>query len=248
MGFLERFEQRLEGSVQSGFARMFRSAVQPVEIAAALIREVDNSAQILSRARRLAPNDFVVELSEPDHDRIMPISGQLRVELIEQLQEHATKQGYTFTGPVAVDFVHGDGLTTGRFRVRSQSLSPVSQHGAPVRATETEIRTAAAYLEINGERVTLSPPGVVLGRGTDADLRIDDPGVSRRHLEIRIAQTPAGTRASVHDLGSTNGILVNGRRTTEAGLVDGSVIRAGNTTMTFHLVPQAPGGGSGGGY
>lgn len=243
MGFVERFERRLEGSVQGGFARMFRSAVQPVEIAAALVREVDNSAQILSRARRLAPNDFVVELSDSDRERIMPISGQLRVELIEQLQEHATKQGYTFTGPVAIDFVQGDGLTTGRFRVRSQSLSPVSQGGAPVSATETQIRSAAAYLDINGDRVTLSPPGVILGRGTDADVRIDDPGVSRRHLEIRIAETPAGTRASVHDLGSTNGILVNGRRTTEAGLVDGSVVRAGNTTMTFHLVSQPHDGG-----
>ena len=109
MGFLDRFEQRLEGTVQNGFARMFRSAVQPVEIASALLREVDNSAQILSRARRLAPNDFVVELSDADHDRILPISGQLRVELIEQLQEHATKQGYTFTGPIAIEFVQGDG-------------------------------------------------------------------------------------------------------------------------------------------
>ncbi|MGN6162085.1 MAG: FhaA domain-containing protein [Marmoricola sp.] len=242
VGFLDRFEQRLEGTVQNGFARMFRSAVQPVEIAAALIREVDNSAQILSRARRLAPNDFVVELSDSDHDRIDPISGQLRVELIEQLQEHATKQGYTFTGPVSIAFVHGDGLTTGRFRVRSQSLSPVSQHGAPVRSTDTQIRSASAYLEINGERVTLSPPGVVVGRGTDADLRIDDPGVSRRHFEIRLVQTNGGTRASVHDLGSTNGILVNGRRTDEAGLADGSMIRAGNTTLTFHLAGPSDGG------
>lgn len=243
MGFLERFEQRLEGTVQNGFARMFRSAVQPVEIAAALVREVDNSAQILSRARRLAPNDFVVELADTDYDRIIQISGQLRVELIEQLQEHANKQGYTFTGPIAIEFLHGEGLTTGRFRVRSRSLSPVSQHGAPVRTTETQVRSAAAYLEINGDRITLSPPGVIMGRGTDVDLRIDDPGVSRRHLEIRIAQTATGTRASVHDLGSTNGILVNGRRTTEAGLADGSVIRAGNTTITFHLPPTVPGGG-----
>ncbi|HWU33024.1 MAG TPA: DUF3662 and FHA domain-containing protein [Marmoricola sp.] len=239
MGFIERLEHRLEGTVQGSFARVFGSAVQPVEIAAALVREVDNSAQILSRARRLAPNDFVVELSESDYARIEPIGPQLRTEIIEQLQEHATKQGYTFTGPVAIEFVVGDGLSTGRFRVRSQSLSPVSQHGAPVRPTDTQIQRSLAYLEINGERVPLSAPGAVIGRGTDATLRIDDPGVSRRHLEIRVAEGPEGIRASVHDLGSTNGILVNGHRMTEAGLTEGTVIRAGNTTMTFHL----PGGG-----
>ena len=61
MGVLQRFEQRLEHLVTGAFARTFRSAVQPVEVAAALQREVDNAAQILSRDRRLAPNDFTVD-------------------------------------------------------------------------------------------------------------------------------------------------------------------------------------------
>ena len=61
---LQRFENRLEQMISGVFARTFRSAVQPVEISSALAREVDNSAQVLSRDRRLAPNDFHVELSE----------------------------------------------------------------------------------------------------------------------------------------------------------------------------------------
>ena len=62
MGGLQRFEQRLENMISGAFARAFRSAVQPVEIAAALQRECDNNAQILSRERRMVPNDFHVEL------------------------------------------------------------------------------------------------------------------------------------------------------------------------------------------
>ena len=58
MGMLQRFENRLEQAVSGAFAKAFRSAVQPVELAAALQREVDNSAQILSRDRRLVPNTF----------------------------------------------------------------------------------------------------------------------------------------------------------------------------------------------
>ncbi len=64
MGGLQRFENRLEQMISGVFARTFRSAVQPVEISSALNREVDNSAQILSRDRRLVPNNFHVELSE----------------------------------------------------------------------------------------------------------------------------------------------------------------------------------------
>ena len=81
MGVLQRFEQRLEQLVTGAFARVFRSAVQPVEIAAALQREVDNSAQILSRDRRLAPNTFTVELAATDHDRLSPYGGTLASEL-----------------------------------------------------------------------------------------------------------------------------------------------------------------------
>jgi len=80
-GVLQRFEKRLEGAVTGAFARAFRSAVQPVEIAAALQREVDNSAHVLSRDRRLVPNDFSVELSPADHERLTPFGATLIEEL-----------------------------------------------------------------------------------------------------------------------------------------------------------------------
>lgn len=232
MGGLQRFEQRLEQMISGAFARTFRSAVQPVEISAALAREVDNSAQILSRDRRLVPNDFHVELSEPDHERLSSLGDALRSELIGQLKDHASAQSYVFTGPVDLTFEVADDLTMGRFRVRSQTLSRVSQPGPEV--TETQVRRAAAHLEVNGERLPLAAPGVVVGRGNDADLRVNDPGVSRRHVEIRVVSDPAGDRISVHDLGSTNGVLVNGKKVENAALADGAVIRIGNTTLVLH--------------
>lgn len=232
MGGLQRFEHRLEQMVSGVFARTFRSAVQPVEIAAALAREVDNSAQILSRDRRLVPNDFHVELSAPDHERLSSLGSALMHELIGQLKDHAGAQSYVFTGPVAVTLEEADDLTTGRFRVRSQAVAKVSQL-AP-EASDTQVRRATAYVEVNGERLPLEPPGIVIGRGNEADLRVNDPGVSRRHAEIRVSADPSGDRVSVHDLGSTNGILVNGRRVENATLADGAVIRLGNTTLNFH--------------
>jgi pSer/pThr/pTyr-binding forkhead associated (FHA) protein len=58
--------------------------------------------------------------------------------------------------------------------------------------------------------------------------------VSRRHIEIRVAEDESGPRVSVHDLGSTNGVLVNGKRVENAAVADGAVIRIGNTTITLH--------------
>ncbi|MFE1323498.1 FHA domain-containing protein, partial [Streptomyces sp. NPDC058741] len=96
--------------------------------------------------------------------------------------------------------------------------APASSPGAPRRH----------WIEINGTRHQISRPTLVLGRSTDADVRIDDPGVSRRHCEIR-----TGTPSTIQDLGSTNGIVVDGQHTTRATLRDGSRIVVGSTTIIY---------------
>jgi FHA domain-containing protein len=244
VGVLQRFESRLEQMVSGAFAKAFRSAVQPVEVAAALQREVDNSAQILSRNRRLVPNQFHVELSPADHARLSPYSTTLAEELTEMLREHAHDQAYVFTGPVTITFDQRDDLTTGRFRVRSAALAKVT--ASPERApTDSAVRRAEVVLEVNGMRHPIEAPGLVVGRGTDADLRINDPGVSRRHAEVRVhapdPDDPRDTGISVVDLGSTNGIFVNGSRVDRASLRDGDTVKVGHTAMTVHLVPWARG-------
>jgi hypothetical protein len=243
MGMLQRFESRLEQAVSGAFAKAFRSAVQPVELAAALQREVDNSAQILSRNRRLVPNTFTIELSPVDHDRLQPYSQTLTDELVEMLREHAEEQHYVFAGPVAIDFAQEADLVTGRFRVRSQAtaqVTPNASRGRPSSAGAAPGEWSAA-IEVNGTRHPLTPPGLVIGRGAEADLRINDPGVSRRHAEFRVTGGRGGaTEVSVADLGSTNGTLVDGQRVSEARLQDGSVVRVGSTDVAVRL-GQRPG-------
>lgn len=319
MGIFQRFERRLEGLVNGTFARVFRSAVQPVEIAAELQRELDRSAQILSRDSSLVPNDFAIELSPTDHERLAPYAGKLSQEMIEVVNNHAATQHYAFTGPVAVTFEQRDGLPTGRFRVRSSAVADVAprrdgaqrrpgppppqdrQHGrqpggppqsrqgpqqgsprgsgppgpgapnpmgsppagqppagpppgtppppgpgqppprgpaetqgvAETQAFAPPPRPQPPVLEVNGVRHVLEPPGMVIGRGSDADLRITDPGISRRHAEVRVAWTGSDYSVTVHDLGSTNATVVNGRRIEQAELSDGAQILLGNTVLVL---------------
>ncbi|WP_232677252.1 DUF3662 and FHA domain-containing protein [Nocardioides sp. R-C-SC26] len=239
MGGLHRFEQRLESMISGAFARTFRSAVQPVEIAAALEREVDNNAQILSRDRRLVPNAFHVELARTDLDRLAPYDSALAGELIDQLQKHAVGQGYVFPGPVQIGFEPAEDLTTGRFRIRSEALAKVTHN-----ATHTQVRRARALVEVNGTQHPLQPPGLVIGRGTDADIRINDPGISRRHAEFLVFEDRDGgdPRIEVHDLGSTNGITVDGAKVPRATLYDGAQVRIGTTTLTVRVVDENSGG------
>ncbi|MFY0409661.1 FhaA domain-containing protein [Solicola sp. PLA-1-18] len=240
---LQRFEQRLENVVTGAFARAFRSAVQPVEIAAALQREIDNHAQVLSRGRMLVPNDFTVELSPGDHDRLAPYGQTLEGELGNLVREHVTEQSYTLAGPLRIGFEQHDDLGTGRFRIRSQANAVVTPV-AGQRMTETAVHRAPVVLEVNGVRHPLSPPGVVLGRGSEAELRINDPGVSRRHAQIKVTVTSQDVSVSVLDLGSTNGTVVDGQRVDgESPLRDGSQILLGNTTLTVRNPHAARSGG-----
>jgi Protein of unknown function (DUF3662)/FHA domain len=241
MGMLQRFENRLEQAVSGAFAKAFRSAVQPVELAAALQREVDNSAQILSRNRRLVPNSFEIELSPTDHDRLSPYSHTLRQELVDMLREHADDQRYVFAGPVTIDFSSAEDLVTGRFRVRSHAAALVEAPAPPIGRP----RRSSVALEVNGATHPLVAPGMVVGRGADADLRINDPGVSRRHARLWVndSRSPDGRGlegrgvpvVQVADLGSTNGTFVDGRRVSEAELRAGSTVRVGNTELVVRF-------------
>ncbi|MGK5733564.1 FhaA domain-containing protein [Streptomyces sp. URMC 124] len=280
MGVLKRFEQRLEGLVNGTFAKVFKSEVQPVEIAGALQRECDNNATIWNRDRTVVPNDFIVELSTPDFERLSPYSGQLGDELSGMVRDYAKQQRYTFMGTIKVHLEKADDLDTGLYRVRSRTLAasesqehqgqqsarpgparpggpvtsgagypappsglppmpasppPSAPPGRPAPRAGGQSPPAGVpgaqtrrWIEINGTRHQISRPTLVLGRSTEADVRIDDPGVSRRHCEIRV-----GTPATIQDLGSTNGIVVDGQHTTRATLRDGSRIVVGSTTIVY---------------
>jgi FHA domain-containing protein len=232
MGIFARFEKKVEGAVNGVFARAFKGDVQPVEIAARLQRELDAEAKLMSRNKRLVPNEFSVHLSQHDHDKLAPYANTLNAELATGLRNHAREMGYVFNGPVKIGFELDSHLPTGRFTVASQAVAGITPRSG--RASETAINRAPLVLEVNGTQHPLQPPGLVLGRGSEADLRINDPGISRRHAQIRVNPAGPGLQIDIVDLGSTNGIVVNGKRVQHAVLQEGSRIEIGSTRMLVH--------------
>jgi hypothetical protein len=239
MGVLQRFEQRLEGLVQGAFTRAFRTEVQPVEVAAAIQRELDNNAKIVSRERALVPNDFVIELGGHDYERLSAYIDTLSSELVSLAREHAELQHYAFTGPVNVRFEQHADLGTGNFRVRSTVRAGVDRAAsyAPGLAAEHQ---SVGYVMINGTQHPIVTPGIVIGRGSESDIRVDDPGVSRRHVEIRVYGQGPDTKLVAVDLGSTNGTTIDGARVPQAPVSDGSRIVLGSTVVDVHR--RSPGG------
>ncbi len=139
MGVLQRFERRLEGMVEGAFARAFKSELQPVEVASAVQREMDDRAAIVAQGRTLVPNDFVVELAESDHDRLDVYADSLGVELANLARDYAKEQGYSFVGPVRMRFEGVDDLTTGTFRIRSGVIRGSTVEGGEIRQPASDL-------------------------------------------------------------------------------------------------------------
>jgi Protein of unknown function (DUF3662)/FHA domain len=245
MGVLQRFEHRLEGMVEGAFARAFKSELQPVEVASAIQREMDDRAAIVAQGRTLVPNDFVVEVAEDDYARLDVYADSLGIELATLAREYAKEQGYSFVGPVRMRFEGVRDLTTGTFRILSGVIRGTTVEDGEIRRPASDVPqpTAAFHgnprLLVSGPEAgpdggtqrtyEISTPLIILGRGTDCDLRLVDPGVSRHHAEIRVEDG----EVVLVDLGSTNGTFVNGQPVRRVTLTDGTRVTLGRTTLIF---------------
>jgi DNA-binding winged helix-turn-helix (wHTH) protein len=93
---------------------------------------------------------------------------------------------------------------------------------------------ARPWLDFERRRIPLMAGVNLIGRGADAAIPVDSPGISRHHA--RIVVTPG--EATLEDLGSKNGTHLNGQRiTTPCRLADGHEIRLGAVVMTFRIAP-----------
>jgi hypothetical protein len=225
VGILDRFENGVERVVNNAIAKAFKSELKPLDLSSALRREVDDRAAVVGRDRTVVPNEFTIELATADYDQVESWGAEaLADEFANNVTDYAASQRYAFVGPVTVSFSEHEDLETGRFRIRSATV-----RGAVAPAAAATPSTRHPLVDIDGQRYLLTGPVTVIGRGSEADIIVDDPGVSRRHLEIRVG--PDGVVAS--DLGSTNGLYVEGHQVPAATLLDGNTLTIGRTRIMF---------------
>lgn len=253
MNVLRSLESKLEGLVQGAFSRAFKSKVQPVEIARKLAKEMDEHKAV-SISRTYVPNSYMVYLSSGDREQFSSYEQGLTRELSDYLLEHARAEGLALLTRPTVELKTDDRLRLGEFGIQAQLVdapnalpAPAGARPAPAepafghtmvyspageaRRLESPVAAPAgrAMLVGAGRRRVLTPPRVVLGRSRDCDVVLDDPNVSRRHAELRSQDTAW----VIVDLGSTNGIMVNGRPVSEASLEPGDEIAIGASRLSY---------------
>ncbi|HKP20743.1 MAG TPA: DUF3662 and FHA domain-containing protein [Thermoleophilaceae bacterium] len=253
MSMLRNLEAKLGGLVEGAFGRAFRTSVQPVELAHKLAKEMEDN-QMASVSRVYVPNHYRVYLSPQDREQFASYEPALRKELSDYLLEHARQEQFALSTRPQVEFHTDERLDLGEFGIQAELVAlpederpegearPAPSEGdfghtmvyspsRDARRVEPVDDRRQALLVGGGRRNVLSGSRVVLGRSREADIVLQDPNVSRRHAELR--REDAGWQ--IVDLGSTNGIKVNGRRVDNQPLRPGDQITIGVTDLTFEL-------------
>jgi hypothetical protein len=249
---LRQIEQKIESLFEGAFGRAFRRNVQPVELARKLAKEMDDY-KMVSVSQVYAPNEYVVYLSPGDRDQFESYEPALIKELEQYLTEHSRREGYVLLSKPEITFQTDEDLEVGLFGIANRMIqreaaereaeaepepgatriyraAPVETEAASAEELGLEEPEPAPTVTVNGKAHELQKASVVIGRSKDCDIRISDPNVSRRHAEIR----QEGSTYWVVDLGSTNGIAVNGHALKRAKLDDDDRITLGSTEIVFH--------------
>jgi hypothetical protein len=253
MAVLRTIESKIEGLFEGVFGRAFRTHVQPIELARKLVKEMDDHRSV-SVSRVYVPNEFTIYLSSDDRMQFGGYEEALVGELQEYLAEHARREKYALLDTPRVLVEVDDDLAVGEFGIATRLVAaegsdePALPPSLPMdEPAQTMIYKAAAppvpdapapepqrevvTLTVAGRTHEITKPNVVLGRSREADVRVADVNVSRRHAELR----QEGAGYWIVDLGSTNGLELNGKRVERARVRDGDRITLGATEVVFGL-------------
>ena len=255
MSVLKSIESKIAGLVEGTFSRAFRSEVRPVEIARRLAREMEEHKTV-SISRTYVPNEYGVYLSPADRERLEGVEDGLVKELSAYLLEHARTERLAFVSAPVIEFRTDEQLSLGEFGIQARLVRPAEDPAsepsqgevghtmiystAEPAGRDAEQRGGEAararrspgepVLLVDGRRVVVPPDGAVLGRSRDCDVVLHDANVSRHHAELR----PAREGWSVRDLGSTNGVKLNGSHIEgRTPISPGDAIELGTTELRF---------------
>ena len=186
---------------------------------------------------------FRLRPSKASRPRATGTTGQERAARPEQGRGYAgaaAAAGHAAAPPPAVPPVAGPVPPSPAHQAARQpaadddDLGATARHPAPAPAGPRRVNPAdRPWLGVDGERYPLMGAITILGRDDGADIILDDPGISRRHSELRVTTDGRHFVTTIRDLGSTNGTYVNGERISSEHLEDGDRVTVGRTSITF---------------
>lgn len=238
MSALNRFEQFMENMVEGSVARMFRSPVQPAEIAKRLERAME-SQQTISVRRVIVPNAYRVFLNPQDFAAFQPIRGELEREMGTYLSDLAAERNFTMLEHPRVELAEDPVVQRRTIQVVAETTTANNEAGSTKVMSGTQQLSVSPQSNSSALLLLETPRGMqpiplettmlTIGRGLDNDIVLEDARVSRHHAQLRYKTR----RFWITDLSSTNGTFVNNERVSDGALKNGDVVSLGGLELIF---------------
>ena len=207
------WERRIEQLVEGLFSRWTGHRIQPFEIRRQLLREMERGAVGGSRVPVL-PNEYDVRLHADDFAPYRDAPPALIRDLVETLHARAGELGGSFEGPVRIALMEDDAVPAGEVHVEARVRPSAGDNDATRRGPRRprpeppRLRLLSDDAAGDAREFPIDQPAVTIGREAGHPIVLADPRVSRTHARVELG--PSG--ATIIDLGSTNGTILNGRR------------------------------------
>jgi len=261
MGIMSRIEGAMQGAVEGTFGRIFRSRAEPPEILRRAERAMEANLT-LGADRRVAPNVYDVSLSTRDYAFYAPKVRWLGQFLSNGLIATARDRGYLLTTRPIIRLHEDASLVTGQSRVDAELVDAqalmeqgAADDGGGIEETRSigadegavlaqEIARARARVDTasippawmtlirptRGQPLRLERAIIHIGRNTSNEVVVNDKRVSRFHAEIRFENG----QFLLYDLGSTNGVKLNGAPTRRpVPLRNNDIVTVGSHEFVF---------------
>jgi hypothetical protein len=219
MSLIDQFEVQFNELSNSEILEGSLDEIQPVELAGVLQQEISRIQMTVSPSEKV--EEINISLSNHDYKRLKKYESLIIDGLENMLQKSAELKRIDAIKDTRVNIVQDSSLDKGLVK-----SIPNVKFESPLIEIEEIVESRKFILEINGMKKSLEPGEYTLGRGTEVDIQIQDPGISRKHLVIIIDE-----KVIVKDLGSTNGTYINGERITELEVEEQITFRVGVTEI-----------------
>jgi len=200
------------------------SELQPVELAGIVNQEITRIQNELSTSEKV--EKISISLSSHDYKRLSKFETLLKDGLEDLVRKSGELKRIDSIAKTKIEIIKDSSLEPGV----AKSV-PLISFESPLEIfteeyTEVITQTKTYILDINGLKKDLAPGTYTLGRGTEVDIQIHDPGISRKHLSITVDE-----KVVVKDLNSTNGTFLGTERVQELIVEDTITFRVGVTEI-----------------
>ena len=238
------------------FARAYATSIRPISLGRQLIGLLD-----LASTKGLLPSSYEICLHSDDLAAFADVKQHLVRELIDAATQHCEQYGYQLDAEISVVLQADDAIKSGTFQIKTNrqlavktppndpKSSKIQESKVQPEPTQTrtlaptlptklvqtinthkEITARAALVLASGQRIDLTEEIVKIGRHQSCTIVFADSNVSRVHAQLQ----HDSTGWLIVDLGSTNGVKVNGTKISkEKSLTDGDELEFGTSTARF---------------